>query len=168
MGGEEETMKTEEYKVQLTSIDDNKRFTGKAIGIHSISDEIPAVKISHFPELLDLPNTNFRCDKGQVDLLIGIDHAHMHAGETRQVDNLLARKSPLGWVAFGGKPEQTSDVTSILHVKYASPVDLTDCWATETMGVAVKPCACDADKLTQTEREEAKLIEDSCIKVENQ
>ena len=81
---------------------------------------------------------------------------------------MLARKSPLGWVAFGGKPEQTSDVTSILHVKYASPVDLTDCWATETMGVAVKPCACDADKLTQTEREEAKLIEDSCIKVENQ
>ena len=35
------------------------------------------------------------------------------------------------------------------------------------MGVVVKPCACDTDKRTQTEREEAKLIEKSCIKVEN-
>ena len=59
-------------------------------------------------------------------------------------------------------------LTSILHVKYASPIDLTDFWTTETMGVAVKPCVCDADKLTQTEREEAKLIEESCLKVENQ
>ena len=168
VGGEDETMKTKEYNVQLTCIDNNKRFTVKAIGIHSISDEIPAVKTSHLPEVLGLPNTRFRRGKGHVDLLIGIDHAHMHAGETRQVDHLLARKSPLGWVVFGGKPEQISDVTSILHVKYASPIDLTDFWTTETMGVAVKPCVCNADKLTQTEREEAKLIEESCFKVENQ
>ena len=84
------------------------------------------------------------------------------------MDHLLARKSPLGWVVFGGKPKQISDVTSILHVKYTSPIDLTDFWTTETMGVAVKPCVCKADKLTQTEREEAKLIEESCFKVENQ
>lgn len=168
VGGEDETMKTKEYNVQLTCIDNNKRFTIKAIGIHSISDQIPAVKTSHLPEVLGVPNTKFRRGKGHVDLLIGIDHALMHAGETRQVDHLLARKSPLGWVVFGGKPEQISDVTNILHVKYASPVDLTDFWTTETMGVAVKPCVCDADKLTQTEREEAELIEKSCIKVENQ
>ena len=168
VGGEDEAMKTKEYNVQLTSIDNNKRFTVKAIGIHSISDKIPAVKTSHLPEVLGLPNTRFRRGKGHVDLLIGIDHAHMHAGETRQVDHLLARKSPLGWVVFGGKPDQISDVTNILHVKYASPIDLTDFWTTETMGVAVKPCVCNADKLTQTEREEAKLIEESCFKVENQ
>ncbi|XP_068687785.1 uncharacterized protein [Montipora foliosa] len=168
VGGEDETMKTKEYSVQLTCIDNNKRFTVKAIGIHSISDEIRAVKTSNLPEVLGLPNTRFRRGKGHVDLLIGIDHAHMHAGETRQVDHLLARKSPLGWVVFGGKPEQISDVTSILHVKYASPIDLTDFWTTETMGVAVKPCVCNADKLTQTEREDAKLIEESCFKVENQ
>lgn len=161
-------MKTKEYNVQLTGIDSNKRFTIKAIGIHSISDKIPAVKTSHLPEVLGVPNTRFLRGKGHVDLLIGIDHAHMHAEKTRQVDHLLACKSPLGWVVFGGKPEEISDVTSILHVKYASPIDLTDFWTTETMGVAVKPCVCDADKLTQTEREEAKLIEESCLKVENQ
>lgn len=97
-------MKTKEYKVQLTSIDDNKRFTVKEIGINSISDEISTVQTSHIPELLGLPNTKFSCGKGHVDLLIGIDHTHMHAGETRQVDHLLARNSPLGWVGFGGKP----------------------------------------------------------------
>lgn len=69
---------------------------------------------------------------------------------------------------FWRKPEEISDITSILHVKYASPIDLTDFWTTETMGLAVKPCVCDADKLTQTEREEAKLIEESCLKVENE
>ena len=168
VGGEEETMKTKEYNVQLTCSDNNRCFTVKAIGIQSISDEIPAVKTSHLPEVLGVPNTRFRRGKGHVDLLIGIDRAHMHAGETRQVDHLLARKSPLGWVVFGGNPEQISDVPSILHVKYASPRDLIDFWTTETMGVAVKPCVCNADKLTQTEREEAKLIEESCFKVENQ
>ena len=114
LSGEDETIKKKEYNVQLTCIDNNKRFTVKAIGIHSISDEIPAVKTSHLPEVFGVPNTRFRR---------GIDHAHMHAGETRQVDHLLARKSPLGWVVFGGKPEQISDVTRILHVKYASPID---------------------------------------------
>ena len=59
-----------------------------------------------------------------VDLLIGIDHAHMHAGETRQVDHLLARKSPFGWVVFGRKPEQICGVTSVLHAKHALPIDL--------------------------------------------
>ena len=35
------------------------------------------------------------------------------------------------------------------------------------MGVTVTPFVCDADKLTQTEREEAKLIEEYCIKVDS-
>ena len=77
--GEEETMKTKEYKVQLTCTDNNKRFSVKAIGMHSISEEIPTVKTSHLPELLGLPNARFRCGKGHVDLLIGINHAYMHA-----------------------------------------------------------------------------------------
>ena len=92
----------------------------------------------------------------------------MHAGEMRQADNLLARKSPLGWVAFGEQPEQTSETNRTLHMKYPSPIDLADFWATETVGVAVKPCVCDAHKLTQTKRDEAKLIEKLSIKVNSQ
>ncbi|KAK3744502.1 hypothetical protein QZH41_006345 [Actinostola sp. cb2023] len=169
VGGEEETIRTKEYKVQLTAIDNNRRCTVKAIGIPSISDEIELVKTSHLPEHFGLPNAQFRRGKGHVDILIGIDHAQMHGGETRQADHLLARKSPLGWVVFGGtSEEETSATTRILHVKYATPVDMTDFWSTEAMGVEVKPCVCDVDKLSQTEREEGRIIEESCVQVENQ
>ena len=48
------------------------------------------------------------------------------------------------------------------------PVDLSDFWTTEAMGVAVTPCLCASDKLSQIEREEAKMIERSCQKVGNQ
>lgn len=78
VGGEEETLKTKQYTIQLTSIDDNKRFTVKAIDIPTISDEITTVNTSHLPELLGLPDAKFHRRKGYVDLLIGIDHAHMH------------------------------------------------------------------------------------------
>ena len=168
VGDEEETMKTKEYRVQLICVDDNKRYTVNAIGIDNISDEIPKAKTSHLPELLGLQNTSFRSGKGHVDLLIGIDQAHMHAGETKEVKHLIARKSSLGWVVFAGKAEETPDASAILHVKCASPIDLTDFWTTESMGVPVKSCFCDAEKLTQLEREEAKLTEESCIKVEGQ
>ena len=57
VGGEEETMKTKEYKVQLTCIDNNKRFTVQVIGIDIISDEIPTVKTWYLPEFLGLPST---------------------------------------------------------------------------------------------------------------
>ena len=36
------------------------------------------------------------------------------------------------------------------------------------MGVTVKPCTCDADKLSQSEREEKQVIEASAQKVGNQ
>ena len=151
VGGEEETMKTKKYRVQLICIDENKRYTVSAIVIDNISDEMPKVKTSHLPELLGLQNTSFRRRKGHDDLLIGIDQAHMHAGETKEVNHLKARKSSLGWVVFGGKAEETPDASAILHVKYASPIDLTDFWTTESMGVAVKSCFCDPEKLTQIE-----------------
>lgn len=59
VGGEVETLKTKEYTTQLTSIDDNKRFTVRAVGIPTISDEITTVKISHLPQLLGLPDAKF-------------------------------------------------------------------------------------------------------------
>ena len=36
------------------------------------------------------------------------------------------------------------------------------------MGVAAKPCECDADKLSAVERKELKIIEDSCQKIGRQ
>ena len=59
VGVEDDIMKTKKYNVQLTCIDNDKRFTVKAIGIHCVSDEFPAVKTSHLPEVLGVPNSRF-------------------------------------------------------------------------------------------------------------
>ena len=48
------------------------------------------------------------------------------------------------------------------------PVDLSDFWRTESMGVEVNPCVCEADKLSQVEREEAEVISRSCQKLGQQ
>lgn len=168
VGGEEETIRTNEYRVPVTSLEDSKIYSIKAIGIPSISDEIAAVQTSQITELLSLTNEKIRRGKGQVDLLIGIDHAHMHTGQTRQAGQLVARRTPLGWVVFGGSPGDDQTANRILLVKYAMPVDLSDFWKTETMGVEVKPCVCEADKLSEVERVEAEIISKSCQKVGNQ
>ena len=56
----------------------------------------------------------------------------------------------------------------VFSVKVPTPIDMTDFWTTETMGVAAKPCECDADKLSDVERKELKIIEDSCQKIGRQ
>ena len=167
VGGEEETMMTKEFNILVSPVDGNKKYKLKVISIPSITDDITAIKTSLMPGMFNLPNVKFHRGRGHIDLLIGIDHAHMHIGETKQVGHLIARNSPLGWVVFGGRPDTTSS-TRILFVKYSSPVDMTDFWSTETMGVQVNPCYCEANTLTQTEREEARIIEQSCVKVDDQ
>ena len=141
----------------------------KAIGISCISDEIASVCTIEITKHLGLINEKIRRGKGPVDFLIGIDHAYLHTGEMKQVDYIVARKSPLGWVLFGSKPEcSTSETTRVLFVSKKTSVDLTEFWTTESMGVEVKPCVCEADKLSQVEREEKIMIEQSAKKVGNQ
>ena len=53
----------------------------------------------------------------------------------------------------------------IYHVRFATPIEMSDFWKTEAMGVEVKPCVCEADKPTQAEREEAEIISKSWEKV---
>ena len=48
------------------------------------------------------------------------------------------------------------------------PVELSDFRNTEVMRVEVKPCICDADKLSQIEKEEAEIISSSRKKVGDQ
>ena len=91
----------------------------------------------------------------------------MHIGETRQSGCLVARNSPLGWVVFGSAPGTMERIRKIFHVKFAIPVDLTDFWTTESLGVEVKSCQCEPDKLSQVEHEEKLIIEKSCKKVGN-
>lgn len=123
-----------------------------------LKESIPAVL------LRNLAYQKIKSDdgKGKVDLLIGIDHTYMHTGQTKQVDHLVARKSPLGWIIFGSSAGQLNNATrTVLHIRYQEPVDLSDFWMTKTMGVTVKSCTCDADTLSQSEREEKRVIEES-------
>ena len=105
---------------------------------------------------------------GTTDLLIGIDHAKYHVGETKEAGDMVARYTPLGWVIFGAKPDQKLQECQVYHVKLETPIDLTSFWSTESMGVSAKPCNCDNEKLSLVERKEAKIIQDSCKKMNNQ
>ena len=65
-------------------------------------------------------------------------------------------------------PGDARKTNRIRYVKYTMPEDLSHFWTTEAVGVAVTPCLCAEDELSQIEREEAKLIKSSCQKVGNQ
>lgn len=84
VGGEEETIRTKEYGIPVSSVDDCKKYLIKVIGIPSISDDMTPVPASQITELLGLSNEKIRRGRGPIDILIGIDHAHMHTGPTRQ------------------------------------------------------------------------------------
>lgn len=68
--------------------------------------EVSEVQLKPIAKLLGLENERIRRGKGPVDLLIGVDHAQMHTGQTRQTGQLVARKTPLGWVVFGDRQEK--------------------------------------------------------------
>ena len=92
----------------------------------------------------------------------------MHTGETVQSGQLVAGKTPLGWVVFRGSSTKMDGVNKVFQVSYATPISLSAFWKTEAMGVEVKPCICDADKISQVEREESEVIKNSCQKVGKQ
>ena len=169
VGGEEELIRTKSYKVPVSRIGNWKKYSVTAIGIPCISEDVKEIQTASIIQKLGLPKDQVKRGKGQVDLLIGIDHAHMHTGQTKQVEQMIARKSPLGWVIFGSSTENVDNLTTtVLHVRYSEPVDLSDFWTTEAMGVTVKPCTCEADKQSQVEREEQRIIENSARKVGDQ
>lgn len=170
VGGEEEVFPTKVYKVPISAVGNGKLFSVKAIGIPEISDSVKPLDLKVIIKQLGLERESVRRGKGSIDLLIGVDHAQFHAGETKRQGEIVARKSPLGWVIFGGVTKETKE-TQFCHAVFSSnvnPVDLTEFWKTETMGVNAKLCNCTPDKLSEAERKEAKVIEDSCILRNNQ
>ena len=65
-------------------------------------------------------------------------------------------------------PRGHTHVHQVLNLELSVPINMVDFWSTETMGVAVKPCNCETDKLSPIERKEVEVIEDSCQKIGNQ
>ena len=142
--------------------------TVTAVGIPCLRSDITEIKLSHVAGIFGLREEEIRLRIGPIDLLVGIEHPKLHTGETREAINLIARQSPLGWVKFGATHGKHWQVNRVSSVKVLTSIDMTDLWTTETMGVAAKPCECDADKLSDIERKELKIIEDSCQKIGRQ
>lgn len=165
VGGQEEELKTKVYEVPVRSLTNKGIFAVQAVGIPHISDGTNEVEINKIAKYFGLQEELCR-ESGPIDLLIGVDHVNMHTGEIKQVENLVARHSPLGWLVFGATPGKQAGVSKVLHVgiPVSAPVEMSDFWSTESMGVEVKPCLCKPGRLSQVEREEAKVIEESCKK----
>ncbi len=164
VGGEEEVLATKVYQVPITSLESGAKFTVKAVGIPHISDDISKIDLGYMTERIGIPEMKIYRECGAIDMLIGIDHSYMHTGDSKKVDHIVARHSPLGWVIFGAMPglQQTS---SVFHIQYTKPVDLTDFWTSEAMGVGQPQI--EMPKMSKIEREETKLIEQGCKLVGN-
>ena len=66
------------------------------------------------------------------------------------------------WVGSFSDQIRTTEAKQVLHVRLAEPIDLREFWKTESMGVSVSPCTCEAAEMSLQEHAKLKLIEDSC------
>ncbi len=163
VGGSEEELDTNMYKVPVYTHEGKRVQVIQAIGISHISDDVTNVNLRRISDTFGIPIDQLKRKSGPVDLLVGINYPHFHVGETRIKHGLAVRKSPLGWVAFGADEEPTqSSSHQVMNVRLATPVDLTEFWKTESMGVSISPCQCPPNKMTPEEQKGLKLIEDSC------
>ena len=96
VGGEEQKMKTKEFKVQVMSPSNKRGFLIKAVGNLTTRDDVAAITRTDVTELARLTREKIHRGTGPVDLLNGIDHARLHTNETKQSGHLVARNSPLG------------------------------------------------------------------------
>ena len=78
VGGEEQEMKTKEFKVQVRSPNNKRGFLIKAVGNPRISDDVAAITRTDVTELARLTGEKIHWGTGPVDLLTGIDHARLH------------------------------------------------------------------------------------------
>ena len=163
VGGVEEELDTKLFKVPLYADSGRMIQTIQAVGIPQISEEPAGKNVNHISRVLGIPEEKLHRNAGPIDLLIGVNYPRFHVGETRVKDGLVNRKSPLGRVIFGSNSHDAlPEAKHVLHVRLAEPVDLTEFWKTESMGVSVSPCTCEAAKMSLEERAELRLIEDSC------
>lgn len=102
--GEEDVLETKVHRVPVPSLGSDEKFTVNALETPYISDDIAKTDVKTRAEGIGLSETKIYSEGGPIDILIRTDYAHVHAGETKQVDIIVARHSPLGWVIFGTAP----------------------------------------------------------------
>ena len=95
------------------------------------------------------------------------DQPKLHTGKTRESSD-LARRPRFGWAVFGATSERREIFNQVFHVKCSNPVNMTDVWTTEFMGVEEKMCSCETKKPSLIEAYKGEIIENSCEKIGNQ
>ena len=113
--------------------------------------------------LFGLGSDDVRRQAGPIDVLIGINYSRFLVGETKVKGNSSRKEEPtwLGDIWFQRRRFNAANQTTV-HCSPCPTVDMTDFWKTESMGVSIAPCTCEGVKLSAQEREELKLIEESC------
>ena len=113
VGGEEEQLKTKLH-IRVRFQERNSLHTVMAVRIPCISEDISEIKLRDVAKWLGLSKAKLHRGSGPVDILAVIDHPVLHTGEIKEVQNLVARNSPLGWVIFGTSPGLESQVKFIM------------------------------------------------------
>ncbi|XP_072178137.1 uncharacterized protein [Diadema setosum] len=155
-----EEVQTKIYRLRLRSLDDNRVYRVSAVGLDSINDDIVQVQTDDLCKTFNLGQNCLHRSSGSIDVLVGIDHAKLHTGETRQKGNLVARHTPLGWVVFGADPDHQAAKSTVLNVMVTDAVDLKDFWTTESMGVCHSPSQYQPDGLSRQEMDEKVNVAD--------
>ena len=168
VGGHVEEVQTKLYRMRLQSCEGKQANRVSVLGLDCINNNVSEVQVDELARTFHLKKDLLHYGFGSIDVLVGIDHAKLHKGETREKGNVLTRHSPLRWVVYGATSEQQPTKSTVLNVMLANPVDLKDFWTTESMGVCHDPEQCQLNGLSKQEEEECKLISDSCQKVGNQ
>ncbi|CAM1332235.1 Uncharacterised protein r2_g4128 [Pycnogonum litorale] len=164
VGEPEEQLITKSYLVPIKSRADGKVYKIRAIGMPSISYDTGNPDLDQASQNFGINRHLLQRPKGPIGLLLGTDYAGLHDGETKVKGNLVARKSPFGWIFFGSPGNTKRYNVHFFHIRLSKPVDLTAFWSSEAIVVVVKPCTCEADKMTSVNRKEAEIIRNLAVK----
>ena len=89
-----------------------------AVGIPCINKDINEVKLGDVAKQLRLSKAKLHHDFDPIDILARTDHLVLHNGETKELQNFVARNSPLGWITFGISLGSESKVNKVYPVKF--------------------------------------------------
>ena len=76
-------------------------------------------------------------------------HSYILVLQSKRITSLQESPHEDGsvWPQIKNSNVSSRSINVSLHVKYTAPVDIFAFWKTESMGVLVKLCVCEADKL---------------------
>ena len=168
LGGEKSLLHTRAYKMKVSPQQGNP-YSLIGVGVPEIAS-VPKMSSNLRANVERELGEPIHRGSGAVDVLIGINYPRMHTGSCIDVGNYVTRKTPLGWVVFGA---DTDGVTStqnrpVLLVNLAQPVDMSQFWSTEEMGVKLPGCECDTKDVVLSPEDNQKYDEmwQSCKKVD--